>query len=58
MPLRGYARLGLRVAEDLAVETEAEARRLNTTKSEVARARLAGVNDTIDGEWALSTPHP
>ncbi len=33
--------LVLRIPDDLAAEIEAEARRLNSTKSEVARARLA-----------------
>lgn len=32
--------LVLRIPDDLAAEIEAEARRLNSTKSEVARARL------------------
>jgi hypothetical protein len=33
--------LVLRIPDDLAADIEAEARRLNSTKSEVARARLA-----------------
>jgi hypothetical protein len=33
--------LVLRIPDELAAEIEAEARRLNSTKSEVARARLA-----------------
>lgn len=33
--------LVLRIPDDLAADIEAEARRLNTTKSKVARARLA-----------------
>ena len=33
--------LVLRISDDLAADIEAEARRLNSTKSEVARARLA-----------------
>ncbi|MEA3209634.1 MAG: hypothetical protein QOE70_2691 [Chthoniobacter sp.] len=35
--------LVLRIPDDLAADIEAEARRLNSTKSEVARARLAAV---------------
>jgi hypothetical protein len=37
--------LVLRIPDDLAAEIEAEARRLNSTKSEVARARLAAGRD-------------
>ena len=33
--------LVLRISDELAADLEAEARRLNSTKSEVARARLA-----------------
>lgn len=36
--------LVLRISEELAAEIEDEARRLNRTKSEVARARLAAAN--------------
>lgn len=37
--------LVLRIPDDLAADIEAEARRLKTTKSKVARARLAAVRD-------------
>ncbi len=36
--------LVLRIPDDLAADIEAEARRLNSTKSEVARARLAAAS--------------
>ncbi|HEY5894391.1 MAG TPA: hypothetical protein VIT91_14295 [Chthoniobacterales bacterium] len=38
--------LVLRIPDELAAEIEAEARRLNTTKSEVARARLAAASES------------
>lgn len=37
--------LVLRIPDDLAAEIEAEARRLNTTKSAVARTRLAAARE-------------
>jgi hypothetical protein len=38
--------LVLRIPDDLAAEIEAEARRLNSTKSKVARARLIAGRET------------
>jgi hypothetical protein len=46
--------LVLRIPDDLLAEIEAEARRLNVTKSEVARARLAGArSEDRDGRFDL-----
>jgi hypothetical protein len=40
--------LVLRIPDDLAADIEAEARQLNSTKSEVARARLAAGRKAAD----------
>ena len=48
--------LVLRIPEELAADLEAEARRTNTTKSEVARRRLAAGRDAsapAEGGFAL-----
>jgi hypothetical protein len=42
--------LVLRIPDDLAADIEAEARRLNSTKSEVARARLSAGRGASDPE--------
>jgi hypothetical protein len=44
--------LVLRIPDDLAAEIEAEARRLNSTKSEVARARLVATRGSADTRGA------
>ena len=44
--------LVLRISDDLAADIVAEARRLNTTKSEVARARLTGARTSGNGAGA------
>jgi hypothetical protein len=44
--------LVLRIPDDLAAEIAAEARRLNTTKSEVARARLAAAREPANASGA------
>ena len=44
--------LVLRIPDDLAAEIEAEARRLNSTKSEVARARLTAARGTAGAPGA------
>lgn len=41
--------LVLRIPDELAAEIEAEARRLNSTKSDVARARLASARAPGEG---------
>ncbi len=45
--------LVLRVPDDVAAELEGEARKLNTTKSEVARMRLAAGRATSGAGFAL-----
>lgn len=44
--------LVLRIPDDLAADIAAEARRLNTTKSKVARARLAAARASSDAPGA------